>query len=928
MTSTTYKYTGFISYRHGEEDNLAADIQRALHRLGKPWYRLRALRLYRDRTNLPATPALWGSIEAALATSEYFLLLASPAVAASKNVGKEVSWWLKNRGVRNMLLLVAAGEIAWDEEHKDFDWLRTTCLPDQLRGAFDEEPLWIDFRRALAGGRSSLDHAPFRQAVLDVAAPLHGREKDAIDGEDVTQRRRAVTAAAIGGGLLTVLAIGLLGTGYFLIQKRAEAERERFSSITEALAGEAVRESELSLGQEDSLSALLARRAFIFSQRHNISPSLADAALRKVLLKPYRSRAFFGHSRIVRSLAFTPDGEYLFSADVGGELRRWALVAGGKDRVVLKVQTGINALAITPDGGALAAGGARVIYWLDLRRLDSEPQPVPTPASDLAIRSLSISPDGRTMAAGTYDGKVQLWSLVTDKPALVRTLSTRRKDLEIASLAFHPQRPNLVAAANHVSAWLWNLAEADSVTPIAPAEGSVDLVAFSSDGRYLAFGNFDKLLIVNPEHPADVVARLYQEKKGDPPALIDSVALSPKGHVLAAAVDQGVWLWNLDDLKSPRLLLRGHRAPVNVVAFSPGGQNLASGSGGTPDIKEYAVRVWSLAVGTATPTLVETGDGQIVRTLAFSGDSRTVGYGSTSVRLAPAARPSASTVVARLDRDLVNCGVFHPQRPIFATAHSDGKVRLWDTSNPGQLLQELIGGADPVISLAFNRVGSLLAAGMKDGLIKVWDMDKPADPPKQFRGHQSTVMSLAFGSNGRLLSGSADTTVRLWDVAVPDGAPVIFRGHSAAVMSVAFRRDGLTFASGSVDRTVRLWAVGHANSIDVLRGHENAVMGVAFSADDSALATVVVDGALRIWSVNNIHRAPIVLQSDTDGLVSVAFSPDGKRLAAGGGGKVQFWLTTSALADAVCLETGRDLTPEEWSRFIGSDIEYEATCPR
>jgi hypothetical protein len=85
-------YRAFISYSHAAEDGkLAPALQSALHRFAKPWYRLRALDVFRDETSLSVTPALWPSIEKALSESEYFILMASPKAAASHWVRQEMT---------------------------------------------------------------------------------------------------------------------------------------------------------------------------------------------------------------------------------------------------------------------------------------------------------------------------------------------------------------------------------------------------------------------------------------------------------------------------------------------------------------------------------------------------------------------------------------------------------------------------------------------------------------------------------------------------------------------------------------------------------------------------------------------------------------------------------------------------------------------
>jgi hypothetical protein len=133
-----YLYKAFISYSHAADGRLAPALQSALQRFAKPWYRLRALHVFWDRTNLSANPGLWTEIQKALEQSEFLLLMASPASAASKWVRKELDYWLTSRAPGKLIILLTDGSVAWDDAAKDFDWARTTSLPEVLRGRFKQ----------------------------------------------------------------------------------------------------------------------------------------------------------------------------------------------------------------------------------------------------------------------------------------------------------------------------------------------------------------------------------------------------------------------------------------------------------------------------------------------------------------------------------------------------------------------------------------------------------------------------------------------------------------------------------------------------------------------------------------------------------------------------------------------------------------------
>src|SRR5215468_7575774 len=137
-------YDAFISYSHAKDKPIAAALQRAVQTLGKPWYKRRALRVFRDDTSLSATPHLWPTIEQALDESRYLILLASPEAAASHWVGKEVAYWLEARSADTLLIAITDGALIWDSAANDFAWDKSPPLPPALKGKFAAEPKWVD----------------------------------------------------------------------------------------------------------------------------------------------------------------------------------------------------------------------------------------------------------------------------------------------------------------------------------------------------------------------------------------------------------------------------------------------------------------------------------------------------------------------------------------------------------------------------------------------------------------------------------------------------------------------------------------------------------------------------------------------------------------------------------------------------------------
>jgi tetratricopeptide (TPR) repeat protein len=198
-------YDAFISYSHLKDKPIATALQSVIQRLGKPWYRRRAARVFRDDTSLSATPHLWPSIEIALAASRFLILLCSPESADSPWVNKEVAYWLANKGIDTLLLAVTHGELIWDGSTCDFDQRQEQILPAALRGQFRNEPRWIDLRqyRAAVGP----NEPNFIELGANFAAAIRGEPKEDLLSEEIRQQRRAATLAYSGAAALAVLMV-------------------------------------------------------------------------------------------------------------------------------------------------------------------------------------------------------------------------------------------------------------------------------------------------------------------------------------------------------------------------------------------------------------------------------------------------------------------------------------------------------------------------------------------------------------------------------------------------------------------------------------------------------------------------------------------------------------------------------------------------
>ena len=185
-------FDAFVSYSHEADARLAPALHAALERLAKPFWRRRALHVFCDTTALSANPALWSTIETAMADSEYLVVLASPEGARSPWVGREIQHWRATKPAQRILPVLTDGELFWDNTTGDFDPQRSTALHPALAGAFAEEPLYVDLRFARTDQDLSLRNPLFLDAVAELSAPIRGVPKDEIVCEDLRQHRRTL----------------------------------------------------------------------------------------------------------------------------------------------------------------------------------------------------------------------------------------------------------------------------------------------------------------------------------------------------------------------------------------------------------------------------------------------------------------------------------------------------------------------------------------------------------------------------------------------------------------------------------------------------------------------------------------------------------------------------------------------------------------
>ena len=383
------RYDAFISYSHESDSELAPILQSGVEKFAKPWNRLRALRLFRDETNLTFEPALWPSIVEAMSEARWFVLLASRLAAVSEYVDHEVRWWLDNRTPDRLMIVVTGGRVRWDEKQSDFDWECSNALPPSLRRAFEHEPRWLEAPIRQDAEQLSSINPQLQDAIVSVAATLRGVDKDELVATASRERRRTRRLVRSVTATLAALLVGMIAATVFALVQRSDAITQARVATSRQLA--AVTESELASNLD--LALLLAVKAY----RTDPNPQTLGALIQADLYSPHLAQ-YLPMGGTVASLTGSADGSTVVAVLGDGRVMRRVLGQSGLTQIAslgghpIGQYGVISKVEVSADGRAIVAtNGSAATLW----RTGREAVPLRC-GSGKAATSVGISSTGQT----------------------------------------------------------------------------------------------------------------------------------------------------------------------------------------------------------------------------------------------------------------------------------------------------------------------------------------------------------------------------------------------------------------------------------------------------------------------------------------------------------------------------------------------------
>ena len=929
------RYKAFISYSRAES-RLALAISAGLEKLAKPRRKRRIFDVFLDREELPAGGFLPDRLVKSVDDSEFLILIASRAAAASDWVASEVEHWVTTRGTDDILIALAEGELEWETAAGDFAPDADLVLPPPIRGRFTGPPVWVDLRDeatqarldpASAGDRLSLENAEFKLKMAALQAPLRGPDVVPSDivGEDLDlwhegQRRRRWAV-----GALAVLTIASVVAGFVAYQNARRSSAQQRVALSRQLASQS---AEVSREQLD-VALLLSIEAYRTDPNVQSHGSLINAALRSRDV----GRFLHGHNGPLRSVAFNSDGSIMASAGVDGSIVLWDAATlkpiGEPLQPDTQQTTGtveLRSVAFSPTEALVAVAALDgLVYLWDVSDLDDAIALTPLDGhSDRPILALAFSADGTVLAsAGNADrdgsigdgsrSAIVLWDVATKRP--LGELGGHEGP--VLDMAFSPAGDTLASGSTDATIALWDVDQRSSLATIDSHEDFVSSVAFSSDGRRLVSGGWDRVAkvwdIANPTSP-----RLLSTFEGHDD-IIRSVAFGPDDKIVASAGrDQHIMLWDPDTGQATRDLSAMHAGEVWSVAFDPVRRVLASAS------VDHKIAIWNLDADIALADTLHTGT---VRSVLFDPDrDRLVTAGDETADLHWYSIGSgAQPEVSGLSVEVITLALDAATGTV-ASGAEDGTIALWDPTSR-EPIQILPHPGAVARSLSFNPVQPMLAAGFDDGTVAV--MSAPYGRGDDNAGFEvdGRVWDLTFSPDGKQLAASdGKESVVLWTVA--DEKRTTIRASSEVVTSVAFSPDGDTLAVGGSDGDVLLIDVGTGQPIGrPMTGHTGTVQDIAFDPSGRILASASSDTTVILWDVGTHLPIADPLTAHAGRVFGVAWLEDGAAIATVGEDGALMWDFRPATLRAIaCATANRNLSEQEWDGFIGEDRRYRLSC--
>ena len=554
---------------------------------------------------------------------------------------------------------------------------------------------------------------------------------------------------------------------------------------------------------------------------------------------------------LVSAVAFSPSGKLLATGNWDGVIKVWdvpetELLVKLKIPSLTERNVPVKQLVFSPDRQHLAASGSEdVVYVWSLEtgdlisRFSGEVDKRSCPWS--AVIPLSFSPDGCLLAATSFDNTVSIWNVEKNERIACLTGHTSW----VYSVCFSPCGQFLASGDREGTLRVWDVTKGVQEMVCTEFATYRAMPFYVSSGALLAAGSNDDMVVIWDVYQQEKLASF--EHSG----VVTVARFSGSGTRLAVASSRELKVWNIEN-PSTVSSVPGHSGVPFAMTFSPDGKTLASLEGSD-------VLFWDVACKRLRETFAKNNR---IRSFVYldAGNMRTAGTRDTTVTVWDAGKSDKLIAEFTEHQKRVRVVTFSPTGNRLATVDVGGKFYVWDVQCC-QKLSTLTGDTDGIRSVVFSPDGKQLVSASNNKTALLWDVEHGEEIGALANKVPSrrSIETIAFSPCGNVIAGGMYSELRLWSVKTcetlysiqpPPGCQWPF--------ALAFSPCGQYLASGAwhipnMNRekvSIRLWEVANGENIATFWGHPTDAQSLAFSPDGTRLASGSFDGTILLWDIS------------------------------------------------------------------------------
>ena len=654
----------------------------------------------------------------------------------------------------------------------------------------------------------------------------------------------------------------------------------------------------------------------------------------------HQKRVLRGHTNPIFRVKFSRDGKRIVSGSDDHTVKLWDAETGQEMLTLNGHSALVHGVGFSPDGKRIVSGsGDKTVKIWDA---DFDPEPLALKGHKDDVQSVSFSPDGKLIVSGSWDDTVKLWDAETGQ----EMFTLRGHTGDVQSVGFSPDGKRIISGSDDKTLKLWDAATGQEMLTLKGHAEPIENVRFSPEGKRIISSSMDKTVKLWDAATGEETLTLKGHSER-----VFCVGFSPDAkRIVSGSSDRTVKVWDAATGQET-LTLTGHSGAVWSVNFSPDGKRIVSGGGNS----DNTVKVWDAESGQGTLTLY--GHSKGIRRVSFSPDGKRIVSGSwdNTVKVWDA-ETGQQTLTLNGHSDVVKSVSFSPDGKRIISSSRDETVKVWD-ARPWSAERRAARHLAGVISQATVVVHAARQEEFrKDGVAKRIRANQRIT--EEVRQKALQLVDVTSGPTAQELNAMSWNTVQSADAtrteyekalrqirAAVESEPE--KGYYVNTLGVAQYRVGdYQAALTTLTRSEQLnnEAFGGSSPPDLvflamanqqlgntdeakqqlqllrqlileprwskdaelqsflqeaealieseppaeadremltLNGHTGSVISVSYSPDGKRIVSCSDEDTVRLWDAETGEEM-LTLKGHTDEVESVSFSPDGKRVVSGG----------------------------------------------